>query len=62
MDEITQMVSNVGFPIVACIFMAWFINNTLKDFTNTMRENTTMLSKLCDKLDELQEIKKEGKK
>ena len=62
MDEITQMVSNVGFPIVACIFMAWFINNTLKDFTTTMRENTTMLSKLCDKLDELQDIKKEGKK
>lgn len=62
MQEITQMISNVGFPIVACVFMAWFINATLKDFTNTMRENTTMLSKLCDKLDELQDLKKEGKK
>ncbi len=62
MDEVTQMVSNVGFPIVACIFMAWFINNTLKDFTNTMRENTAMLSKLCDKLDDLKEQKEVKKK
>ena len=62
MDEVTQMVSNVGFPIVACIFMAWFINNTLKDFTNTMRENTNMLAKLCDKLDDLKEQKEVKKK
>ena len=58
MDNITQMISNVGFPIVACVFMAWFINNTLKDFTNTMKENTTMISKLCDKLDDLKEVRK----
>lgn len=58
MEEITQMISNVGFPIVACVFMAWFINTTLKDFTDTMRENTNMLSKLCDNLDELKEVKK----
>lgn len=62
MEEITQMISNVGFPIVACVFMAWFINTTLKDFTNTMRENTNMLSKLCEKLDDIQEVKEVKKK
>ena len=58
MDEVTQMISNVGFPIVACVFMAWFINGTIKDFTKTMSENTNMLAKLCDKLDELKGDKK----
>lgn len=58
MEEITQMISNVGFPIVACVFMAWFINGTIKEFTETMRDNTNMLAKLCDKLDELTENKK----
>lgn len=48
---ITSLISSVGFPIVCVIFMWKYINSTLKEFTDTMRENTLMLSKVYEKLD-----------
>lgn len=35
-DQLSQFVSSVGFPIVACAFMAWLyvqMNETLKELT-----------------------------
>lgn len=51
MENIVSLVSSVGFPIVACIFMWRYINDTMKEFTQTMNENTKMIAKLCAKLD-----------
>lgn len=51
MEGIVSMISSIGFPIVACIFMWKFIGGTLQDFTKTVEENTRMLQKLCDRLD-----------
>ena len=47
MEEFNQIVSNVGFPIVACVFM--FINNkelnkTIIDLTTTLKGIDTRLS------------------
>ena len=50
---ITSLISSVGFPIVCVIFMWKYINSTLKEFTDTMRENTLMLSKVYEKLDNM---------
>ena len=50
-ETVVSLISSVGFPIVCCIFMWKYINTTLKDFTQTMNENTKMISRLCDKLD-----------
>ena len=50
-ENVVSLVSSVGFPIVCCIFMWRYINDTLKEFTQTMNENTRMIAKLCDKLD-----------
>jgi hypothetical protein len=55
---ISQLVGSLGFPIVCCYFMYKYINTTMKDFTNTMSENTKMLTKLYERLDVL--IKKDG--
>lgn len=50
-ETVASLISSVGFPIVCCFFMWKYINTTLKDFTNTMNENTKMISKLCDRLE-----------
>ena len=52
-NAVVQLISSIGFPIVACIFMWKYINSTLKDFTKTMQENTLMIAKLCEKLDDI---------
>lgn len=55
MDEVMQMITtligSIGFPIVSCIFLWKYINETMKSFTETMNENTKMLTKLCEKFD-----------
>lgn len=55
MDEIFNIIStlvgSIGFPIVSCIFLWKYINETMKSFTETMNENTKMLTKLCEKFD-----------
>lgn len=48
MEGIVSMISSIGFPIVACIFMWRYINTTLKEFTLTMQKNTTLLEKLYE--------------
>ena len=57
MDEIfntiSTLVGSIGFPIVSCIFLWKYINETMKSFTETMNENTKMLTKLCDKFDDV---------
>ena len=39
--DITQLIANLGFPVAACIGMAWFVVKqigSLKDEINKMRE------------------------
>ena len=54
MEEFNQLVSNVGFPIVACVFM--FINNkelnkTIIDLTTTLKGIDTRLTMLEEKME-----------
>lgn len=44
-STIQTLVSSLGFPIVVCGAMFWFINKTLKEFTNQMRDSISELSK-----------------
>lgn len=53
-EAVVSLISSVGFPIVCCIFMWKYINSTLKDFTETMNENTRMIAKLCEKLEKME--------
>lgn len=52
-ELIVNLVGSLGFPIVCCVFMAKYINTTMKEFTSTMNENTKMLTRMCEKLDAL---------
>lgn len=42
--SITQLIATVGFPIVMCLLMGYYIVSTIK-------ENTQTMNNLCNKLD-----------
>ena len=49
MQEITQIISNVGFPIVACVFMykqQIDLNKTINELSNTLKGIDTRLNML----------------
>ena len=46
LTDIVTIIGSVGFPIVACCGMGWYINNTMQKFTDIMQKNTTALEKL----------------
>lgn len=46
MSSIVTLVSSVGFPIVACCGMAWFIATTFCDFNDLMTRNNVLIEEL----------------
>lgn len=46
MGSIATLVGSVGFPIVACCGMAWFIATTFRDFNNLMTKNNVLTEEL----------------
>lgn len=50
-NVITTLISSVGFPIVCCCAMAWYIQNTVKELTSVIHNNTIVLEKILTKLD-----------
>ncbi|MED9788255.1 MAG: hypothetical protein U0K39_08015 [Latilactobacillus curvatus] len=46
MSTIVTLVGSVGFPIVACCGMAWFIATTFRDFNNLMTKNNVLTAEL----------------
>lgn len=49
MQELTQIISNVGFPIVACVFMykqQIELNKTITELSNTLKGIDTRLNML----------------
>lgn len=47
---IAELVGSMGFPIVACCAMGWFINTTFKEFQGLMIENNSLIKTLTDYL------------
>lgn len=57
-DQIIQMISTVGFPIVCCGALFWYMmkessshKEEVAKITEALNNNTLMLQKLCDKLE-----------
>lgn len=58
LNNIVTIISAVGFPIVACISMGWFVkylidnnNKKISEITTALNNNTLVVQKLCDMLD-----------
>ena len=45
-STIVTVVGSVGFPIIACCGMAWFIATTFSDFTDLMTKNNVLTEEL----------------
>lgn len=44
--QIMTAIGSVGFPIVACCGMAWFIVTTFSDFNDLMTRNNVLTEEL----------------
>lgn len=57
-NELSTLISTLGFPIGMCLIMCYYINK-INDahkeesdkFADALNNNTVVLQKLCDKLD-----------
>lgn len=45
-SAIVTVVGSVGFPIVACCGMAWFIATTFRNFNDLMTKNNVLTEEL----------------
>ena len=49
-STVTSLIGSLGFPIVCCGFIFWFINNTLKDLKKTIENNTKIMTTIYAKI------------
>lgn len=61
-EAIITAISTVGFPIVCVIYLIYFQNKILKELQDTINTNSLTVQKLVDKLDILEDTRKEVKK
>lgn len=50
-NAVTELVSNVAFPIAAFVMMFYSSTKTIEDMRKTIEENTLIMTKLGEKLD-----------
>lgn len=50
-NAVTELVSNVAFPIAAFVMMFYSSTKTIEDMRETIEENTLIMTKLAEKLD-----------
>lgn len=62
-NMILQAITSVGFPIVMCLMLMWYVKEITakhKDesdkFAEALNNNTLVLQKLCDRLDNIKEV------
>lgn len=52
-SAITELVSNVAFPIAAFVMMFYYSTKTVEDMRKTIEENTLIMTKVIEKLDDM---------
>lgn len=57
-NDLTTLISTLGFPIGMCLIMCYYINKIndahkeeTDKFAEALNNNTVVLQKLCDKID-----------
>ncbi len=58
MEQIIQLISNVGFPIACCIFL--FSQQT--KLTNTLHDISTTMQLMSSRLDDIEDALRKGGK
>lgn len=60
-ESIVQLVSSMGFPIVACIGLFYLYDKTIKDLTITLAKIDSTLDGIAQRLDSIEEYEKTEK-
>lgn len=50
-QDITTIISTVGFPIVMCLLMAWYFYKRDQTMADALSNLTVAVNKLCAKLE-----------
>ena len=50
-NEITNAIGSVGFPIVACGALFWMINTTMKELTTAIGDLTNLIREVASSKD-----------
>lgn len=61
-NTVVTLISSLGFPIVACVALGWYITSEVRNLrkehseevskmTEAINNNTLVIQRLCDKLD-----------
>lgn len=45
-NDIVSLIGSVGFPVVACVAMAWFYATQFKDFQSMVQKNNLLTEEL----------------
>lgn len=45
-NDIVSLIGSVGFPVVACVAMAWFYATQFKDFQSMLQKNNLLTEEL----------------
>ncbi|MEM3554479.1 MAG: YvrJ family protein [Candidatus Micrarchaeaceae archaeon] len=53
---IQQLISSLGFPIFVAVYLLWREEKKLEKLEDIIQQNTLVLQKLCEKLDEVKKI------
>lgn len=56
-NAITDLVSNVAFPIAAFVMMYYTNTKTIEELRKTIEENSLIMTKLSEKLDNINDNK-----
>lgn len=48
-STVVDLITSVGFPIVACCVLWWFTNSVCKELLETLQQNNQMLKILTGK-------------
>lgn len=56
-NMVTDLVSNVAFPIAAFVMMYYSNTRTIEELRETVEENGLIMAKLAEKLDNLNDNK-----
>lgn len=59
-NAIMQAISNLGFPVVMVLIMAWYIYKQQSELTDAVNKLTVMIEKFTTRLDEIEKERRES--
>lgn len=60
MTELSQVISSVGFPIVMCLILMWYVKDLQTTMTQTLNDLKNTINILNEKIEKLEVSNNKG--